>query len=94
GFTFYYEGFSLEFEDYADSIDQLNETSQVVLLSADSKTVGLTGSPDEIKGILGTPSREILDDTGDGTFILEYAENDYVCKIIFATPHSPAQYMV
>lgn len=93
GFTFYYDGFSLEFEDYADSIDQVKETSKVVLMNADPKTVGLTGLPDEIKGILGTPSREIQDDTGDNTFILEYSVSDYLFKITFDTSNSPVKYI-
>lgn len=93
GFTAYYDGFSLEFEDYADSFDQVSETDKIVLLNADPKTVGLTGNPDEIKGILGAPSREVLDDTGDRTFILEYAEADYVLKLTFDTAERPMKYI-
>lgn len=93
GFTMYYDGFSLEFEDYANSIDELNENSKIALINADPKMVGLTGKPDEIKGILGTPSREILDDTGDDTFILEYSESDYLLKLTFDTDDNPVKYI-
>jgi Domain of unknown function (DUF4309) len=84
GFTVYYDGFSLQFEDYAHWLDEVNENSKVVLIDADPETVGLTGTPDEMKKIVGTPSREIQDDEGDdsdsmsqtiwpGSLVLPYA---------------------
>ncbi|MGG1658842.1 DUF4309 domain-containing protein [Brevibacillus sp. NRS-1366] len=91
GFTSYYDGFSLQFEDYANSIDEVKENSKVVLINADPKTVGLAGKPYEIKKILGTPSREIVDDTGDDTFILEYTVDNYLLRFTFETIDSPVQ---
>lgn len=49
GFTVYYEGFDLQFEDYANSIDEVKDTSKVVLMNAEPKTVGMAGKPEEIK---------------------------------------------
>ncbi|MGZ0050781.1 DUF4309 domain-containing protein [Brevibacillus gelatini] len=94
GFCVYYDGFSLEFEDYAASLAELNENSKVVLIHASPKTVGLTGTPDEIKESLGVPSRELLDDTGDDTFILEYSESDYLLKLSFRSKDDPVEYFV
>jgi hypothetical protein len=91
GFAMYYDGFSLGFEDYANSIDELNENSKVIVIYADPKIVNLTGKPFDIKEMLGTPSREVLDDTGNDTFILEYAGNDYLLKVVFDT--NPVKYI-
>jgi hypothetical protein len=91
GFAMYYDGFSLGFEDYANSIDELSENSKVIVIFADPKIVNLTGKPFDIKEKLGTPSREVLNDSGDDTFILEYAGNDHLLKVVFDT--NPVKYI-
>ncbi|WP_217368749.1 DUF4309 domain-containing protein [Brevibacillus sp. HB1.4B] len=93
GFTVYYEGFDLQFEDYANSIDEVKDTSKVVLMNAEPKTVGMTGKPEEIKNKLGEPSREFMDDTGDNTFILEYENGGTLLRFTFDSKESPVKYV-
>ncbi|WP_228728175.1 DUF4309 domain-containing protein [Brevibacillus composti] len=93
GFSMYYDGFSLEFEDYATSIDEIKEESKVVLINAEPKIVGITGKPNEISKSLGKPSRTILDDTGDNTYILEYEVINYLLIFTFDTDQSPVKYI-
>ncbi|NTU21561.1 DUF4309 domain-containing protein [Brevibacillus sp. HB1.2] len=93
GFTVYYDGFDLQFEDYANSIDEVKDTSKVVLMNAEPKTVGMTGKPEEIKKNLGEPSREFMDDTGDNTFILEYENSGNLLRFAFDSKESPVKYV-
>ncbi|TKI58391.1 DUF4309 domain-containing protein [Brevibacillus antibioticus] len=93
GFTVYYDGFNLQFEDYANSIDEVKDTSKVVLMNAEPKTVGMTGKPEEIKKIVGEPSREFMDDTGDDTFILEYENNGNLLRFTFDSKDSSVRYV-
>lgn len=93
GSTIYYEGFDLQFEDYANSIEEVKDTSKVVLMNAAPKTVGMTGKPEEIKKNLGEPSREFMDDSGDHTFILEYENNGNLLRFTFDSKESPVKYV-
>ncbi|MED1919399.1 DUF4309 domain-containing protein [Bacillus thuringiensis] len=93
GFTVYYDGFDLQFEDYANSIDEVKDISKVVLMDAEPKTVGITGKPEEIKRKLGEPSREFMDDSGDNTFILEYENNGNLLRFTFDSKESPVKYV-
>lgn len=93
GFTVYYEGFDLQFEDYANSIEEVKDTSKVVLINAEPKTVGMTGKPDEIIEKLGEPSREFMDDSGDHTFILEYENGGNLLRFTFDSKESPVKYV-
>ncbi|MFG0214905.1 DUF4309 domain-containing protein [Brevibacillus porteri] len=93
GFTVYYDGFDLQFEDYANSIDEVKDTSKVVLMNAEPKTVGITGEPEEIKNKLGEPSREFMDDSGDHTFILEYENGGNLLRFTFDSKESPVKYV-
>ena len=92
GFTAYYDGFDLQFEDYANSIDEVKESSKVVLMNADPKTVGITGKSEEIKKKLGEPSREFMDDSGDNTYILEYLNDGKLLRFTFDSKDSPVKY--
>ncbi|KZE44546.1 hypothetical protein AV540_23985 [Brevibacillus parabrevis] len=91
GFSAYYDGFNFQFEDYANSIDEVNDNSKVVMMNAEPKTVGLTGTPEEIKKILGEPSREFMDDAGGDAFILEYESNGNLLILKFDTKDSPVK---
>lgn len=93
GFSAYYDGFNFQFEDYADSFDAVSDSSKVVIINADPTTVGLTGNPQEVKKLLGEPSREFTDDISDNNFILEYSVDNLLLWVNFDTIENQVKYI-
>ncbi|TKI57696.1 DUF4309 domain-containing protein [Brevibacillus antibioticus] len=88
GLNLFYEGFSFEFQEYLDSLDQLKDEDKVLGIIADAKILGINATPAQLKVNYGSPSTEAYDDAHGTGWQMDYLAGERYLSFFAETNES------